>query len=99
MKMKREVQNYIFLAIGFGIILLFFIQHLLIPLNHYLTSYNKLVEWVNGEFYTNLGKKEAWFFGDNFQSFVFLIDIIMVIIVLLICLLVFLKIYWSVKNQ
>jgi len=97
--MKREVQNYIFLTIGFGIILLFFIQHMLIPLNLSLTSYNELVEWVNGEFDRNLRKKEVWFFGDNFHSINFLIDIIMLIIILLICLLVFLKIYWSVKNK
>lgn len=96
--MRKYIQNYIFISLGFTVITLFIIVHLLDTISILMDNHNFLVRTVN--YYHNESYKEiiVLFFGGGYNSFNFLKDIIIVMIIGLIILMVFLKIYWSEKD-
>ena len=97
--MKRRTQNYIFMAMGFGVITLFISFHLIQTIGVVLGSYNNLVVHVNTVYETNYSEKELIFFGTGIKSVNFLFDILMVFLVILVIVMVFLKIYWSERED
>ncbi len=97
--MKKSVQNYIFIALGFTVILLLVSFHLLDALHRLMYEYNWMVEITNNLCNTTYSKKEIYFFGTGFNSFNFLLDTIIAIMVVLVGFIVFLMIYWREKEE
>lgn len=97
--MKKSVQNYIFMGIGCIIIVLFLLFHLMDTINSLMNNYNWIVRTINKRFNTTYSEQEIYFFGKGFSSFAFLIDVIILVIIVLVAVMVFLKIYWSEKNE
>ena len=93
--MSKRTQNYIFMAMGFGVIVLFISFHLIQTIGTVLQKYNNLVYQVNIGFNTTYSEMEIVFFGTGVKSVNFLFDILMVFLVILVIIMVFLKVYWS----
>lgn len=93
--MKKSVQNYILIFFGFTIIVLLIFFHLIDCINDLMHNYNWIVRTTNNLYNTTYSEKEVYFFGDSYNSFIFLLDTIMVIIIVLVVVMVFLAIYWS----
>ena len=96
--MKKTVQNYIFIGMGFTVILLFISFHLIDAICTLMYNYNWLVRSVNKLYDATYSEIDVNFFGVGFNSFHFLKDIIVVVIIVLIAFMVFLKVKWS-KNE
>ena len=88
-------QNYIFIGMGFTIVLLFISFHLIDAICTLMYNYNWLVRSVNKSYDTTYSEIDVNFFGVSFNSFNFLIDVIIVVIIVLIAFMVFLKVKWS----
>jgi len=96
--MKKTVQNYIFISIGFTVILLFLSFHLVDSVNSLMHQYNWIARSSNMLFNTTYSEKTVDFFGVGFNDLNLLVDIIIVIVILLVVVMIFLKIYWSEKD-
>jgi len=97
--MRKTVQNYILIAMGFAVICLMFSFHLLSPINNLLNSHNYLVDHVNNAYNTTYSNQSVIFFGERMESIVILIDTIIVVAVVIVILMVFLTIYWREKEN
>jgi hypothetical protein len=64
-----------------------------------MDNYNWLVQTVNDEFHTTFKDSKVAMFGRNFNTINFISDLVIVIIIILVVLMVFLKIYWSEKDN
>ena len=95
----REIRNYILIAMGFAVICLMFLFHLLSPINTLLHRYNNLIDYVNKKYNTTHSHQSVIFFGETMESIVVLIDTIIVVIVVIIILMVYLTIRWSFKES
>lgn len=96
---KREIRNYILITMGFAVICLMFLFHLLSPINTLLHRYNHLIDYVNKKYNTAHSHQSVIFFGETMESIVVLIDTIIVVIVVIIILMVYLTIRWSFKES
>lgn len=97
-KEKREIRNYILIAMGSAVICLMFIFHLLQPINNLLHSHNRMVDHVNKAYNTTYSNQSVIFFGERMESIVILIDTLIVVAVVIVILIVYLSIRWSFKN-
>lgn len=93
--MKREVRNYISITLGFTILFLMWLFHLLSPIAKLLYKYNHLVDYINKTFDTGYSHTSVMFFGTEMENITILIDTIMVAIVVI----VFLTIYLAIRRS
>lgn len=98
-KYNREIRNYILITMGMIVIFLIFLFHLISPLNSLLSGYNHLVDHINTSYNATYSHRKLNFFGEGLESISFLIDIIIVAVIIIIGLMVYLSIYWSVKQN
>lgn len=87
------------MAMGYTIIFLMFLFHLMIPLNSLLNGYNRLVDYVNTRYNETRSHRELILFGEGMDSIGLLVDIIMVIIIVIMGLIMFLIICWNEKSN
>lgn len=97
--MKREVRNYIFMGMGFSVILTLILLDLLSTINSLLLKYNSRTQAVNRIFNVDWHEIEIRFFGYGMKNIGFFVDLAIYSIIILIVVMVFLKIYWSVKHD
>ena len=96
---SKRGQNYIFMAMGFGVITLFVSFHLIQTIGIMLQNYNNLVYSVNNNFNATYSEMEIVFFGNGVKSVNLLFDILIIFLVVLVIVMVFLKIYWSERKE
>ena len=99
MNYSREVKNYILITLGFAILFLTWLFHLLSPIAKLLYKYNHLVDYINKTFDTGYSHTSITFFGTEMENIVVLIDSIMVAIVVIVFLTIYLAIKWSIKRD
>lgn len=87
------------MGMGLTVIFLIFLFHLIEVISSLLNGYNFLVDRINVNYNETMDHRSVIFFGENIESINLLVDIIIVFIFVLIGLMVFLKIYWSVKES
>ncbi len=95
---KIEIRNYILITLGFTVVFLMFLFHLLAPINSLLLDYNRLVDYANKNYDTNHSHRSIVFFGERMESIVVLIDTLIVAVIIIIALIVYLSVRWSVKK-
>lgn len=95
---KREIRNYILIAMGATVLFLIFLFHLIQPLNSLLNGYNHLIDYVNVRYNETRSHRSLVFFGESVESIGLLIDIIIVAVILIVVLMVYLSVRWSVKK-
>ena len=93
--MKKTVQNYIFIGIGFTVILLLISFHFIDAICNLTHNYNWLVRSANKLYNATYSEIDIYFFGVGFNSFNFLMDVIMAVIIVLIAFMIFFKVKWS----
>jgi len=98
-KMKKTIQNYIFIGLGATIIILLLSFHFLDTIYILLNDYNSLVYSINKRFNTTYSENEVFFFGDSYNNINLLVDMVLVIIIILISVMIFLKIYWYILEM
>lgn len=97
--MKKSIQNNILMAMGYTIIFLMFLFHLIVPLNSLLNGYNRLIDYVNIKYNETRSHRELIFFGEGMDSIGLLVDIIIVLIIVIMGLMIFITIYWNEKSN
>ncbi|MCJ7481522.1 MAG: hypothetical protein MUO31_01000 [Thermodesulfovibrionales bacterium] len=98
--MKREIRNYLFMGLGFLVILLLIMWDLLSAINSILIRYNYFISQTNIQYETTYPDQEIFFFGtglgkDEINLFK---DVLMFMIISIIISMVVLKIVWSIKE-
>lgn len=96
---KKEIRNCIFMGIGFTTIFLIFLFHLVKTINTLLNGYNILIDRVNIKYNETMSHQTLLFFGESVESVNLLVDIIIILVVVFIGLMIFLKVYWSFKED
>ena len=96
--MKRENQNYMFIFMGFIVLFLLFLMHYVESFADMIRNYNDLIEYVNRVYDKDLNYYKIYFFGEMYGTINFIVDLLLVSIIVVVLLMIFLKIYWSVKN-
>ena len=97
--MKREVQNYFFMGLGFLIIALFIMWDLFGNINYLLVQYNSLVSYTNSISNNQIAYEYVIFFGEGITNVGFIYDGLLFVIIFLIIIMVFLKIKWSLPSK
>lgn len=98
--MKREVQNYIFMGMGFIVILMIICWDLLMNINWLLLKYNGLITLLNTPVdATPRLKVKINFFGTGLYNLNLLKDLTILFIVLIVITMIVLKIYWDIKYK
>ena len=89
------------MGLGLGIIIIIILMDLLDTINTLLICYNGLVKQTNAMFEdkTPLGYQSITFFGTGMRDVSILKNIAIYFMIFLISIMIFLKIYWSVKYQ
>jgi len=87
------------MGMGFTVILLIFLFHLIETINYLLRKCNNLIDYINVINNSTISHQTVIFFGESTESINLLIDIIIVFVIIIIGLMVFLKIYWSIKED
>lgn len=96
--MNKTIQNYIFIGLGATVIILLLSFHLLDTIFELMNDYNSIVRHVNNRFNTTYSEMDVFFFGDSYNNICFLVDMVLTVIIILISVMIFLKIYWSIKE-
>jgi len=96
--MKREVKNYIFIGLGFTIILLVILWDLLSTINWLIKSYNRIVFRAIILTNSTFNEMEIHIFGKGMTDISLLMDIIIWSLIFIVIGMVILKLSWSVKE-
>jgi len=97
--MKREVRNYIFMGMGFSVILLLIMWDLLETINYLLRQHNDLIYAYNYLVEDDVQPIYLNFFGSGVYSTKGFMDIIFLIVFILVISMVYLKIKWSITHE
>ena len=97
--MKKQTRNYIFMGLGFLTILILIGWDLLSTINWLLLEYNQNIQLVNRIYDVEWNEIEIGIFGHGVKDITFFIDFTLSLVIILIVVMVFLKIYWSVKHD
>ena len=96
-RMRREINNYIFIFLGFLILFLIYLIHFLELIKNIVLDYNNLVDWISRKTGEIVEKKDLYFMADNNANLYLLIDLCFVLIIIIIILMIYLKIKESVN--
>ena len=97
--MRREVRNYLFMGMGFSVILLLIMWDLLTTINYLLRQYNDLIYNYNYLVEDDVMPIYLNFFGSGVYSTKGFMDIILTIVFIIVICMVYLKIKWSVTHE
>jgi len=97
--MRREVRNYLFMGMGFSVILLLIMWDLLTTINYLLRQYNDLIYNYNYLVEDDVMPIYLNFFGSGVYSTKGFMDIILTIVFIIVICMVYFKIKWSVTHE
>ena len=97
--MKKTIENYIIISLGFLVILFIILWDLLGMINWLLVKHNRLVGMINSTYGIQFPELDVHIFGKGYMDISLLLDVIIYSTISLVVIMIILKIYWSERND